>query len=115
MTSYKEFMSPIAEIIEEMGGSGTTSEILERLGNTYDSFDEEDLTVKNGKPKWMYTARWARYYLVKDGTLKDDSDRGVWELSKLTEKEVVDDRPADEVIPTVKKKKKGFWTRLLGK
>ena len=32
--------------------------------------------------RWRNTAHWARYELVQDGLLKDDSKRGIWEISE---------------------------------
>jgi hypothetical protein len=34
----------------------------------------------HGDEVWWNTAQWARLKMVKDGTLRDDSDQGIWEL-----------------------------------
>ena len=31
--------------------------------------------------RWRNAAQWARHSMVKDGLLKDDSPRGVWEIA----------------------------------
>ena len=38
--------------------------------------------VASGDPRWWNAVCWQRHDLVKDGLLKNDSERGVWELSE---------------------------------
>ncbi len=64
------------------GGSGTTSEIIdrviERLGI---SEHEQELSLKNGQSRVRNQIQWARLYLVRAG-LMDSSRRGIWSLTE---------------------------------
>ena len=87
----KDYEFPILETLYELGGSGRSSEVLERvrqrLEQRLQDFDYEP--VGNGKEvRWHNLASWARKALVKRGLLKNDSNRGIWELTDLGKAEV---------------------------
>ena len=35
-----------------------------------------------GNPRWRNAAQWARNSMIRDGRLKSDSPRGIWEISE---------------------------------
>jgi restriction endonuclease Mrr len=43
--------------------------------------DEERLPSGNGY-RWHRKANWERYYMVREGLLRDDSPQGIWELTE---------------------------------
>lgn len=80
---FTRFFRPIVEALKDKGGSGTTSEIIDRaieiLGLTE---AEQNQELASGGSKVRNQAQWARLYLAHGGVL-DSSARGIW---KLTEK-----------------------------
>jgi restriction system protein len=93
-TPQKDFRKPILQALYEKGGSGKIAEVLARVEEIFgDNLTEADrATLKQGEIRWRNTAQWERNAMVRDGLLKEDSPRGVWELAekgiKLAEKEL---------------------------
>ncbi|MDA1053290.1 MAG: restriction endonuclease [Planctomycetota bacterium] len=79
---FIRFLKPIIEVLRESGGSGTSSEVtdkvIERL-NIPD--DEQSVILKSGQSRVYNQVHWARMYLVSGGIL-DSSKRGVWTLTE---------------------------------
>jgi restriction system protein len=69
-----------------MGGSGRMSDVLDRVGglmkNTLREVDHDPLASNPDLPRWRNAAQWARNSMVRDGLLKADSPRGIWEITK---------------------------------
>ena len=80
----KEFRRPLMEILYASGGKARVEELRpilkERLEPRLRSADYEP--VSTGDPRWWNGACWARNGLKRDGHLRDDSPRGLWELSE---------------------------------
>jgi len=86
-TSQPDFWRPVLEAVVELGGSGEVSTVLSVLeknfGHNFKPADRE-LLPSARKPddlRWRNTAQWARVELVAEGLLKNDSKRGIWEIS----------------------------------
>jgi len=79
----KEFRGPLLDVLREKGGRAPVKEIREllepRMAARLSSADYEQ--VSSGDPRWWNAVCWERNDLVKEGLLRGDSDRGVWELS----------------------------------
>jgi hypothetical protein len=72
------------EALHELGGRAYAADILraveEKVKPLLNEFDLQKL--RSGMDiRWRNAAQWVRYTLVKEGLLKPDSPRGVWELS----------------------------------
>ena len=84
-TPETEYYVPILQVLEETGGSAKVADILERLGEimkpVLKDVDYDPLASGPDNPRWRNAAQWARHSMVKDGLLKDDSPRGVWEIT----------------------------------
>ena len=84
-TPEAAYCRPILQVLEEMGGSGETAEVLDRVGQKMKGIlkdvDYDPLASSPDNPRWRNAAQWARNSMVKDGLLKEDSPRGVWEIS----------------------------------
>jgi restriction system protein len=80
------FEPVILQVLAEMGGSGATADVVDRVGERMkDRLTEVDYERLPSSPhdlRWRNTAQWARFQLVQRGLLKDDSRRGTWELSE---------------------------------
>ena len=78
---FIRFFRPILEVLRELGGSGTASEIVDRsLEVAKVSEAEQEAVNKNGLSRVKNQVHWARQYLVWSDYL-DSSKRAVWGLS----------------------------------
>jgi hypothetical protein len=79
----KEFRRPLLDVLREKGGKARVKEIREllepRMAPRLSSADYEQ--VSSGDPRWWNAVCWERNDLVKEGLLRGDSERGIWELS----------------------------------
>jgi len=77
------FEVPMLEALVELGGSApagkVTARVGEKLADRLTSVDRE--SVSSGGVRWQSRAQAVRMKLIKDGELKSDSPRGVWEIS----------------------------------
>lgn len=79
---FCRFFKPILQVLHKSGGSGTTSEIIDRVIEISGiSEKEQEETIKNGTSRVRNQIQWARLYLVKIGYI-DSSKRGVWSLTE---------------------------------
>ncbi len=102
-TPQEVFWVPILAALEELGGRGRASEILDRVESMVrDRLVEVDWEVlSNGRSiRWRNTAQWARYQMVQEGLLTPDSPRGVWEITAKGRKYLEEHR--DEVRMSTK-------------
>lgn len=84
-TPQASFYQPILEALEERGGAGHSKEILDRveekMRHQLKSVDYKSLPSNELIIRWENSAQWARYTLTKQGLLRRDSPRGVWQIS----------------------------------
>jgi restriction system protein len=79
---FIRFLKPILQILKESGGSGTTSEVIDRAVELLRIPEsEQEVTLKNGHSRVRNQVQWARLYLVRAGYL-ESSRRGVWNLTE---------------------------------
>ena len=80
----KEFRRPLLEVLYGLGGKARVEELRpvmkERIGPRLRPGDHA--TVSTGDPRWWNATCWARNGLRREGHLRDDSPRGLWELSE---------------------------------
>lgn len=97
-TPEREYYVPILETLEELGGRGYADEILKIVYTKMeDRFTEDDLQLlpSGGDYRWRNTAQWARQHMVVQGLLRDDSPRGVWEISEAGRRYLEQNRQQD--------------------
>jgi hypothetical protein len=84
-----EYRTPILQALENLGSSGNVNEVLDCVYKKMKDFlvpiDLEKLPSTR-KIRWRDTAIWERYYMIKEGLLKSDSPRGIWEISEKGKK-----------------------------
>ena len=79
---FIRFFRPILKVLGTTGGSGTPSEVIDRVIEMLRIPDsEQKTTLKNGQSRVRNQVQWARLYLVRTGFL-DASRRGVWSLTE---------------------------------
>jgi restriction system protein len=85
-TREEAYYRPILEALQALGGSAQVNEVLDHvlqtMQGTLRDVDFEPLTSDPDMPRWKNTAQWARNAMVKQGLLRNDSLRGVWEISE---------------------------------
>ena len=79
---FIRFCKPILQILKNSGGSGTTSEVIDRAIELLQIPEsEQEVTLKNGQSRVRNQVQWSRLYLVRAGFL-GSSRRGVWSLTE---------------------------------
>lgn len=86
ITPHLDYCRPLLEVLVEMGGSGPTKSVLNRLGEKMKPVllpkDYEPHESDTKQIRWRNTAQWARNKMVnEDGRMEKNSPRGVWEIS----------------------------------
>ncbi len=80
-----DFRNPILMVLQEMEGRGHAREVLKaverRMSNRLSHVDYQILPSGQQK-RWEKSANWERQQMVNDGLLRNDSQRGVWELTE---------------------------------
>jgi hypothetical protein len=84
LTPRKTLIRAIVQVMEQMGNSGHKREIHNRLENVLaDVLNPEDYELdSSGLVTWHHQVDWARMYMVQIGMMRNDSPRGVWELTE---------------------------------
>ena len=84
-TSEKAFRRPILRVLVKRGGSAPAGEVVEaledRMRDQLNEYDREFMPSDPDTTRWEKSAHWCRYAMVNDGLLRDDSPRGIWEIS----------------------------------
>lgn len=88
LTPRNTLIRAIVQVMEQMGNSGSNKEIHQKLELVLaDVLTPEDYDLdSSGRITWYHQVDWARMYMVKIGMMRNDSPRGVWELSKNYQK-----------------------------
>ncbi len=80
--TYDDMFNPLLQAMKELGGSGSNSEIEEKVSELMNlSEDELNVIHRGNRTKFVYRLAWTRNYLKRFGLL-ENSKRGVWALTK---------------------------------
>ncbi|MGQ9498709.1 MAG: winged helix-turn-helix domain-containing protein [Desulfotomaculales bacterium] len=84
-TPESAYYLPILRVLCDMGGSAKMHDVLAKVGEAMKpvlrDVDYQLLASDPDMPRWRNAAQWARYSVVKEGLLKADSPRGIWEIT----------------------------------
>jgi len=84
-TPEDAFRQPILEALTELGGSASMNQVLElvekKMQGILNEYDYQSLPSNPKEVRWRNTAQWCRNTLVREGLLRSDSPRGIWEIS----------------------------------
>ena len=79
---FLRFFIPILDVLKELGGSGTATEVTDAVIEKLRIPEEEqEETIKSGVSRIRNQVAWARMYLVKSGFV-DSSQRGIWSVTE---------------------------------
>lgn len=85
-TREEAYYRPILEALQTLGGSAQMNLVLDRvlesMRGVLKDVDYEPLSSEPDMPRWKNAAQWARNSLVKQGLLRNDSPRGIWQISE---------------------------------
>ena len=85
-TPERAYYQPILNALNELGGSARMNDVVVRveqlMKGVLTRVDYEPLASDPEMLRWRNTAQWARNSMVKEGLLKPDSPRGIWEISE---------------------------------
>jgi hypothetical protein len=86
VTPHTAFYHAILESLVEMGGSGKTREVLDKVGEKMkDTLKPIDYAVlpSDGKSiRWRNAAQWARNTMVNEDERMKKTKNGIWEISE---------------------------------
>lgn len=92
-TPVKAYWRPLLETLIEMGGRGRPTAVIKRVGekmeNVLKAADYGKLPG-TGWIRWRNRVMWQRNDMRNQGLLKDDSPRGVWEISDAGRKWLIE-------------------------
>ena len=84
-TPQGAYRLPILRALDEAGGSGRMSAVLERVRQIMEPVlkpvDLLALPSQPRNPRWRNAAQWERNDMVREELLKADSPHGVWEIT----------------------------------
>lgn len=84
-TPESAYCRPTLKALAEMGGAGKVADVLDRvfamMRPILKPVDLDPLASSPDNPRWRNAAQWARHSMIKEGLLKADSPRGVWEIT----------------------------------
>jgi len=85
-TPNQAFEVPILTALVTLGGRGRMADVLAKVEQLMrDRLTEVDFQPLRSDPdsvRWRNTAQWTRFTLVQHGDLRDDSPRGIWEITE---------------------------------
>jgi len=91
------YINPILEVLQALGGSGKSAEVIDLVIDKLNISDEElQKTVESGKPKVINHIHWAKLMLAKTNHLDSSRMGSVW---NLTEKGLSAKLPKSEMMP----------------
>ena len=83
-THAKYFRIPILRALVELGGSGETAKVVDRVGemlaDQLNDYDREKL-ASGHEVRWRNTAGWVRNTLKNEGLISGQSVKGTWEVT----------------------------------
>lgn len=84
-TPESAFFRPILQVLVQMGGRGPMAKVIHQVEQIMkpllSDVDFEPLSRSGGEIRWRNSLRWARNKMVREGLLRDDSPRGIWEVT----------------------------------
>lgn len=91
---------PLLSALDELGGSAPASTVMDRvgelLGDRLTPLDRE--LVDSGKTRWRNRIQFVRLAMIRAGYMKDDSPRGIWEITRTGQTRINELKEADNAV-----------------
>jgi hypothetical protein len=84
-TDKKVLRKHIIQALKKLGGRARVSDVIEEMGRQLEGKllpGDMEWRESTGEYAWQNNAKWERYKMTQDGTLRSDSPRGYWELGE---------------------------------
>jgi len=84
-TDKKVLRENIIKALRSLGGRAKVPDVIEEMGRQLEGkLLPGDLEWRESTSEyaWQNNAKWERYRMTQDGTLRNDSPRGYWELGE---------------------------------
>lgn len=84
-TDKKVLRENIIKALRSLGGRAKVPDVIEEMGRQLEGkLMPGDLEWRESTSEyaWQNNAKWERYRMTQDGTLRNDSSRGYWELGE---------------------------------
>lgn len=82
-TPQRDYRAPILEALREMGGKGAKDDVLSAVEKKMMLKPADYEVLSSGEVRWRKSAQWERHVMARrEGILKSDSPRGIWEISE---------------------------------
>ncbi len=100
--TYDDLFNPVLKALHDLGGSGSNSEIDEKVAEILKLTEEEINEIHRGNRTVLsYRLAWSRNYLKRYGLL-ENSSRGVWALTaKGKETSKVDKKEVNKIVKSL--------------
>lgn len=100
--TYDDLFNPVLQALHNLGGSGSNSEIDEKVAEILNLTEDEINEIHRGnRTKLSYRLAWSRNYLKRFGLL-ENSSRGVWALTpKGKDTQSVDKKEVNKVVKSL--------------
>ncbi len=76
---------PLLKALCELGGAAHKGKVLARveelMRGTLGPVAYTAVASSARRPRWLVRAEWVRFRLVREGLMKSDSPRGIWEIT----------------------------------
>ncbi|HCO92857.1 MAG TPA: hypothetical protein DIU00_02720 [Phycisphaerales bacterium] len=75
----------IVKALRTLGGRAKVADVIKEMGRQLESKllpGDMEWRKSTGEYAWQNNAKWERYRMTQDGTLRSDSPRGYWELGE---------------------------------
>ncbi|MCB9250851.1 MAG: restriction endonuclease [Flavobacteriales bacterium] len=95
---FVKWFGPLLDALRQLGGSAKPREASDKIAENLNLKDERLNEVLNsGQSRYYNQVAWARQYLAWEGLL-DTSQHGIWALSPIGEKTVLDENKARKIF-----------------
>lgn len=100
--TYDELFNPVLQALHSLGGSGSNSEIDEKVAEILNLTEDEINEIHRGnRTKLSYRLAWSRNYLKRFGLL-ENSSRGVWALTTAGKNtHTVDKKEVNKIVKSL--------------
>ncbi|MCW5875684.1 MAG: type II toxin-antitoxin system Phd/YefM family antitoxin [Anaerolineales bacterium] len=84
-TPREAFWKPVLSALVDLGGSGTLDQVKQlvegKMASILNEYDYEQLPQSH-RLRWENDVEWARFDLVAEGFIADNSARGIWKVTE---------------------------------
>ena len=84
-TSKAVLREQIVLALRKLDGQARVADVIDEMTRTLDGKllpGDKVWRSATNEPAWQNNAKWERYQMTQDGTLRSDSPRGTWELGE---------------------------------